>query len=289
LIILCAGLNTSLSYVAALTLLIFHSVSKGLLFLSAGVVENRVHTRLIEDWEGLLGKLPFTSIMMIVGMLSMFLPPFGMLLGKWIAIDAVTTSPLFTGLILIVLLLVGSTATTIYYSKWLGHLTVLPQADVKPKAEKLSPLFTLSMGVLLALSILMGTSVALVMNLLVIPALPINYFASISADLIRVSTIIGSTTIGTFITYPFWVAASGIFLIGYFIYRSKGGVIKPPYVSGENIAENPEVFMTTADSQVPIELSGMFFDNEISNTWLWNYGVMAGAVILFIMFLTVVF
>ena len=137
-------------------------------------------------------------------------------------------------------------------------------------------------------SILMGTSVALVMGYLVLPATPMGYLVSISADLTHVSTMIGSNTIGTFITYPFWVAAFGILLLGYFIYRRKGGIIRPPYVSGENVVGNPEVFTTTADAQTPIELSGMFLDNEISNKSLWNYGVVAGAVIIFVMFLTVV-
>ena len=68
LIILCAGINTPLSYAAALTLLLFHSLAKGLLFMCAGIVENRVHSRLIEDWEGLLGRLPFTTMVMLVGM-----------------------------------------------------------------------------------------------------------------------------------------------------------------------------------------------------------------------------
>ena len=86
LMIFCAAMNTSLSYSAAIILLVFHAMSKGLLFMCAGIIENRLHTRAIEDWAGLITKLPITAKVMMVGIVSMFLPLFGVLLGKWAAI-----------------------------------------------------------------------------------------------------------------------------------------------------------------------------------------------------------
>lgn len=283
LIILCAGINTPLSYIAALTLLVFHSVSKGLLFLCAGVVENRVHTRLIEDWEGLLAKLPITSFIMIVGMLSMFLPPFGMLLGKWVAIDAITAAPTMGSLIMITLVLVGSAATTMYYAKWLGHLVVLPQTGKKLGGEKLPVPYEVSLLTLLALCIVLGAAASNVIVSLVLPALPAGYFTHITTGLEGITTAYGS-----FLSYPFWLAAIGIFIVGAMVARSKGGVVKTPYVSGENVADDPDAFRTTADTQVPMQVSGLFMDNEFSSTNVLSYGMIAGSVILMIMFLTVV-
>ena len=197
LIILCIGINTPLSYTAALTLLIFHSVSKGLLFLGAGVVENRVHSRLIEQWEGLLRRLPLTSVIMIAAMLSMFLPPFGMLLGKWIAIDAIVTSPILSALLIILFVTLGSAATSLYYVKWLGHLTVLPQDNAKAIGEKLPYPYLISMLGLLGLSVAMGAGVGSVVNLLVFPTLPEGYFTNASGGLVNFSSGVGS-----FITLP---------------------------------------------------------------------------------------
>ena len=283
LIILCAGINTSLGYAAALTLLIFHSVSKGLLFLCAGVVENRVHTRLIEDWEGLLAKLPTTTIIMVIGMLSMFLPPFGMLIGKWAAIDAISSSPSMGSLLIIMLVLVGSAATTLYYAKWLGHLLVLPQSGKKLGEESLPLPYSISMFSLLSLGIILGAGVSMVLGALVIPAMPAGYINSLTGSLFEVSTGFGS-----FITYPFWIGAIAIFMIGTYIAKRKGGVVKPPYVSGENVSDNPEAFKTTADTQVPIQVSSLFMDNEFSSTRVLSYGVIAGTLLVMIMFLTVV-
>jgi ech hydrogenase subunit A len=283
LIFMCAGLNSPLGYAAAVTLLVFHSVSKGLLFLGAGVVENRVHSRLVEDWEGLLARLPFTSLMMIMGMLSMFLPPFGMLIGKWAAIDAIAISPFLSGLLIIMLVLVGSAATTVYYAKWLGHLTVLPQAERMRKGEQIPAAYAFSMLSLFCLALMMGSGVGLVVNGLVLPTMPAGYWGGFYAGLLNLETFVGS-----FITYPYWITAGLILLIGLLIARRKGGVIKPPYLSGENVPDNPVAFRTTADGEATADVSCMFLDHEVSSPQLLRLGTVTGALVVLIMFLTVV-
>jgi ech hydrogenase subunit A len=283
LIILCAGINTPLSYVAALTLLVFHSVSKGLLFLCAGVVENRVHTRLIEEWEGLLAKLPRTTIIMIVGMLSMFLPPFGMLLGKWAAIDAISAAPTMGLLIMLMLVLIGSASTTLYYAKWLGHMLVLPQSGKKLGNEELPLPYSISLFSLLSLTVVMGVVASGVIGAVVLPTLPVGYISYINANLFTIETPYGS-----FLLYPFWIGIISIFFVGELIAHRKGGIVKAPYVSGENIVDNPDAFKTTADTQVPMQVSGLFMDNEFSASRVLNYGVVTGALVVMIMFLTVV-
>jgi ech hydrogenase subunit A len=286
LIILCVGISTPqnpLGYVAALTLLIFHSVSKGLLFLCAGVVENRVHTRVIEEWEGLIAKLPTTTIIMIIGMLSMFLPPFGMLIGKWVAIDAISSSSTLGFLIIITLVLIGSAATTLYYAKWFGHMLVLPQSGKKLGEETLPLPYSISLFSLLGLVIVLGAGTSVVIGGIVLPALPAGYNAYVS-----VGTLSFSTSFGTFLIYPFWVGAIAIFVIGSLIALKKGGVVKSPYISGENVLDNPDVFETTADTQVPMQVSALFMDNEFSQSNVLSYGAVVGALLVMIMFITVV-
>jgi len=287
LIIVCAGINTSISYVAALTLLVFHSVSKGLLFLGAGVVENRVHTRMIEDWEGLLRRLPFTSIIMIIGMIAMFLPPFGMLIGKWVAIDAITTSPILSALPVIILVILGSAATSVYYIKWLGHLTVLPQDGVKLTQEKLPILYSLSMLSLLSLSLLMAVEASMVINNLVIPALPSDYILN-ARYLFTGGLLSVETGFGSFLTYPFWVVAVIIIIIGTYIARNKGGLVKGPYLGGENIEENPSIFHTTADREAKVEVSELFLDHEVSSSQFLSISTIIATILLMIIFLTVI-
>ena len=57
LIIACAGLRTELAIAAAMLLIIFHAISKGLLFMCAGTIEHQIWSREIEDMEGLAEHL----------------------------------------------------------------------------------------------------------------------------------------------------------------------------------------------------------------------------------------
>ncbi|MBN1682873.1 NADH-quinone oxidoreductase subunit L [Candidatus Bathyarchaeota archaeon] len=282
LIFLCIGINTPLSYASALALLIFHSVSKGLLFLCAGVVENRVHSRLIEDWEGLIRRLPATSIIMITAMLSMFLPPFGMLLGKWVAIEALSSSYYISSMLIILLLVLGSAATSVYYIKWLSYLTVLPLDGKNFESEKIPWSYVISLLTLFGLIIIMGTGVSSVFNLLILPTLPSNYYTNIDASIINLNTGIGS-----FVTYPLWLIIAAMVFFGYTLSKRKGGTVKPPYLSGENVVDDPTVFHTTADGIAKIEVSAQFFENEFSNNRLLVLSKILGSIIIMLLFFAV--
>ena len=86
---------------AGILLMMFHAVSKSLMFLSVGAVENCTGSRNVEDMHGLIVKLPGLAYVMIIGIAGMFLAPFGMLISKWAALKAYVDS----GSILLVILL----------------------------------------------------------------------------------------------------------------------------------------------------------------------------------------
>lgn len=283
LIILCIGLNTGLSYTAALTLLFFHSVAKGLLFMGAGVVENKVGSRNIEDWEGLLGRMPLTGMVMIIGMVSMFLPPFGMLIGKWVAVDAVASTPLIVGLPFVVMVVLGSAATTFYYAKWLGFLTILPNSLEKRKDENLETPYKLSLYALLGLNILVSIGAALVVDDVVNPILAAAYQQAVTTP--GYSIDLGFTA---FPVWPLWAALLAVILIGSAVARSKGGALSPPYLGGENVAGKPVTFMTTADSEVAAEVSGVYLAPQIDEGRIDRLAVGAGILIMALMFLVVI-
>lgn len=137
LIVSCAGIGTYESMWAAVFLIIFHAVSKSLMFLSVGSVEGLMGSRDIEDMHGLIVKLPMMAILMTIGIAGMFLAPFGMLISKWAAMKAFLDSK---NMIMLMLLVFGSAATLFYWTKWLGKLVAIrPQSerlDAKaPKAE----------------------------------------------------------------------------------------------------------------------------------------------------------
>lgn len=120
----CAGVGTSEAVWAAIFLIIFHTVSKSLLFLCVGTVEHRIGSRNIEDMDGLFARLPRLTRLMMLGIMGMFVAPFGMLISKW----ATLVSFAETGnVIFLIFLAFGSAATFFFWAKWLGKLAGVPQ------------------------------------------------------------------------------------------------------------------------------------------------------------------
>jgi len=144
LIVLCAGVGTYEAMWAAMLLIIFHAVTKCLLFLCVGAIEHRIHSRDIEDMSGLIISMPKISIMIQVGMVGMFLAPFGMLISKWAVLKAlVDFNPL-----LAVFVIFGSSATLFFWVKWLGKIitVVNTEYDLEEGMHKteIAPLFILA-------------------------------------------------------------------------------------------------------------------------------------------------
>lgn len=117
LIIACGSINSPLAYAAAVMLLIFHAVAKALLFICMGTIEQAIGSRDIEEQHGLMHRMPFTTVIMVIGMGAMLLPPFGILIGKWLAMEATVRMPL-----VMVLVVLGNACAVVVWCKWLGRL-----------------------------------------------------------------------------------------------------------------------------------------------------------------------
>ena len=143
----CAGTGTTEGIWAAVMLVLFHAVSKSLLFQTVGDIENCMGSRDIEDMHGLIIKLPRLAFIMIIGICGMFMAPFGMLVSKWAALKSFVDSG---SVWLVIFLVFGSGSTLFYWAKWLGKIcAVIHQSfeleDITPRSELVSmfPLTTL--------------------------------------------------------------------------------------------------------------------------------------------------
>jgi ech hydrogenase subunit A len=136
LIVACAGIGTYEAIWAAILLIIFHAISKSLLFLSVGTVEHKIKSRDIEDMNGLIMRMPKVAAMMVIGIAGMFLAPFGMLISKWAAIQAFIDAPF--GFIFVIILAFGSALTLFFWAKWMGRLVVvtLKQENLETDIDK---------------------------------------------------------------------------------------------------------------------------------------------------------
>ncbi len=126
----CAGTGTAETVWACIFLLLFHAVSKSLLFQVVGATENSLHSRDVEDFHGLLYILPKHAMFMFIGITGMFLAPFGMLIAKWSALKGMVDGK---HILLILFIVFGSAITSLYWCKWMGKLIAHPHKEKKVK------------------------------------------------------------------------------------------------------------------------------------------------------------
>ncbi|MBW6518229.1 MAG: hydrogenase 4 subunit B [ANME-2 cluster archaeon] len=75
--------------IAGLYHLVNHAVFKSLLFMGAGSLIYSTHTKNIEDYGGLIKKMPWTALFFLIGAISISaLPPFNGFVSEWLTFQA---------------------------------------------------------------------------------------------------------------------------------------------------------------------------------------------------------
>ncbi|MGA9046373.1 proton-conducting transporter membrane subunit [Sulfuricurvum sp.] len=127
-----AAIGTQESMNLAMALMLFHALSKALLFLSAGVLERLHHAKNIEEMKGMVTRSPKTVGFILFGFVSLTLPPFGLFMGKLFAISSIASllkeHP--SNLIILLSLIVGSALMVLLYFKVASALLSAP-CDVR--------------------------------------------------------------------------------------------------------------------------------------------------------------
>ena len=258
LIIASAGLGTSIAISSAIMLIIFHALSKALLFLCAGEIEHAIGSRDIEDMMGLLGRAPVLTIITAIGMMSMVLPPFGMLITKWISIEASAYNP-----VVALLLIFGSAFTTAFWLKWLGTIMAYPANSLRPKRRIEFYTFT---PVLLLSLLIIGASIAItpIFNSFVSPEVSalINGTNQLVGHNGKVYSELGTFNGGAVIGLVALLTVA-VIVFRRFIFSPK---LKKIYVCGENVgpsAQNTK-FRDGFGSRVIADTSNLYFTKYIN-------------------------
>ncbi len=226
LIVVCVGLNTPLSITAAIIILLFHAISKALLFMSVGVVKDETGSEDIENMAFLRDRMPFVSTAIFIGVFMILLPPFGMFAGKWIVSEANVSFPLIG-----IVLSVGFAASMVYYGKWLGRIFATGPMTGRPtmRREKVPFLYRLTLGVLLVAGIVLSFGVNLVTKYLVDPFVSLYYTAPIGGETFSLTTGLGAFPIVLVL-----IVVGLIFLGLGFILRPDRKDLSQAYAGGED-------------------------------------------------------
>jgi len=272
LIVACAGLNTPIAFAAALMILCFHAVSKALLFLCVGTIEQEIGSRQIEDMGGLLYKMPLTTSIASLGMVSMVVPPFGMLIGKWMAIEAAVDKPM-----VLTLMVVGSALTIFFWAKWLGRISTTSYHP-EYKIEKVFFSQSLVNIILIIGIVLAALCVWPIYRIVVLPIVK-GYYAGMSVHAAGMLTAIAD-----FNEWPMYVVLGvALFAVLAAVLAFKPSSIRPPYMCGENAKESPEgaesyAFIGPMDTRTVARVSSYYlssiFGEEAITKWANTVAVL---------------
>lgn len=156
---------SAMAAIAALYHLLNHSVFKGLLFMGAGAVIVSTHTKNLEDLGGLIKKMPVSSVLILIGILSISaLPPFSGFVSEWLTFQSLLQSfnvhenfaMIALSISAAVLALTGALAAYCFLKTFGIGFLALPRSVHAADATEVNRPMLLGMGILAVLSILLG-------------------------------------------------------------------------------------------------------------------------------------
>jgi ech hydrogenase subunit A len=175
LMMMMGAVGTPVTIVAALVLMLFHGISKSMLFLNAGVLERVFHLKETSDMDKLGERGPFTALVITIGFMSLLLPPFGAFIGKWISIETLGTYATETrllGALTLVAVACGGAVLALLYFKVIGLLISRSGEQDRIAFEKTGPIYTGTIYLLLAL---------IALSIIGLPVLLTDYFVPVAA------------------------------------------------------------------------------------------------------------
>ncbi|HAJ78784.1 MAG TPA: NADH-quinone oxidoreductase subunit L [Fibrobacteres bacterium] len=269
LIVTCAGVGTYQAIWAAILLVIFHALAKGLLFMAVGTTEHKIGSRDIEDMGGLIVVKPLLGMVIIIGIAGMFLAPFGMLISKWACLKAlIDASP-----ILAVLLAYGSAPTLFFWSKWMGKIM-----SVSDKSKELD-------------SRISGNETTALVSLAIPTVLTCLFFPLIASKIIEPYSmgIFGqsvSLSSGNIIIMLIMLSLMILLPLGFHVFSQKRNYVNS-YLAGANVSGSIS-FKGAMGSVQEVKNSNYYLTAIFGEAKLTKVSHFMGGALIFGMFLVVI-
>ena len=244
LIVACGGVGSAEAVWAGIMLIIFHAVTKSLLFLCVGTAEHQIGSRDIEAMDGLFERLPKLASFMLIGIAGMFLAPFGMLISKWATMVAFVDSK---NILLVVIICFGSAATAFYWTKWMGKLsaTMAGRENIQKNVHGEE---TFVHTVLSAMTVIVCLGFPFVSSSMVVPYLE-KGFGSVETMALSANNMIIDCI----------MVAVLVLLFAFFFGRTNKRIV-PLYMAGYNMGDNL-TFMNAMKGETAVSLRNWYMES----------------------------
>ncbi|MCR4694626.1 MAG: NADH-quinone oxidoreductase subunit L [Pseudobutyrivibrio sp.] len=276
LIVACAGAGYEETIWAAVFLVIFHAVTKSMLFQCVGAIENTTGSRDVEDMQGLISLFPKLACVLMIGIAGMFLAPFGMLISKWAALKSfIDEKSVLVSTLMVLFVCFGSATTMFYWTKWmskiLGQSGKEKSRDLTKNNEYVSMFFHAAMMVLLILGF---------------PWLSNNVLKPLTYDMFStVKQVISYENITIMI-----VLLVGVFVIPFINYlfsKNQKGKQVITYMGGANAGDNFNFVSATGDPK-QMHISNFYMEDIMGEKKLFTPSLIISTVIIVVYLIMVV-
>lgn len=265
LIVTCGGIGTAGAVWAGIMLIIFHAVTKSLLFLCVGTAEHNIGSRDIEDMDGLFGRMPRLAAFMMIGIAGMFLAPFGMLISKWAAMTAFADSG---NILLVGIICFGSAATAFYWTKWLGKMSAIV-ANTENIQQNVHKEEWFVQGTLVVLTIAAVLAFPIISSEMLVPYLE-GVFGGLSSMALSSDNMIIMCI----------MVAVVLLLIVFFFGRTKKRIV-PIYLAGANEGDNLR-FHGSMDKPVTMTLRNWHMERYFGERKMNIIGCTTSAIVIIV-------
>lgn len=263
LITACAGVGSPEAVWAAIFLILFHAIAKSLLFLCVGTAEHHIGSRDIEDMDLLFDRMPRLARFMMLGIMCMFIAPFGMLIAKWATLVSFAD---MNQIALILILAFGSAATFMFWAKWLGKLAGI--AGTPENVEKtVHASEWASLIIMAALLIVCCVLIPYISWEIVIPY-EVSVFGLAAQDISN---------------DDLWIASICVFVVVIALFtgigRSKAKKVDV-YLSGVSVNDDARSFRNSLSGETEAVVRNWYMDNIFGEAKIAPIGVIFNSVIM---------
>jgi ech hydrogenase subunit A len=205
---------------------------------------------------------PALAVAMLVGIAGMFLAPFGLLISKWAALEAlIRVNP-----ILPIFVVFGSSATLFFWAKWMGKI-IGAEPGARPVPDDTHSLELIVLAVLTALVIVCCAVFPWIAEVMIDPYVIAVYGQSMVLD--RETMVVMSIMLLLVALLPLSL-----------LYRGGDRFRRvPPYLGGANY-DHPYRFTGSAGKEYPMGFRNYYLAQYLPERPMQRWGIAAALVLM---------